>query len=247
MKAYGLIGYPLTSSFSPAWFNQKFQSLKLNASYELFPMVSVGELRSFIEAKPLLAGLNVTIPHKTAVLAQLDDIDPIAAEVGAVNTIVIERHNRLQLTGYNTDIIGFENSLLTLIGEARPKALVLGTGGAALAVHFVLKKLGITWLSVSTKPKAAQIGYPQLNENLLQTHPLIINTTPLGMEPTYAQLFPNLPYEHFHAGMYVYDLVYHPATTPLLKQAMAVGAAFCNGLKMLQLQADAAWELWNRA
>lgn len=244
MKRFGLIGFPLLGSFSPPYFRQKFESLGLPYVYRTHPMESVEALRTFIDLQADLVGLNVTIPHKQAVIAELDALDAIAEAVGAVNTIVIKRTPELHLTGYNTDVTGFERSLLGFIGEARPAALVLGTGGAAKAVVFVLQQLGIRYQRVGRQATAEVLAYAQLDAALLAVHPLVINTTPLGMPPAYADLKPVLPYEAIGAGHFLYDLVYHSEVTPFLAEGVDRGAKVKNGLEMLHLQADAAWELW---
>lgn len=244
MKRFGLIGFPLIGSFSPAYFRKKFDSLGLPYVYRTHPMETVGALRGFIDLQPDLSGLNVTIPHKQAVLPELDVLDATAEAVGAVNTIVIKRSPVLHLTGYNTDVIGFERSLLAFIGEARPAALVLGTGGAAKAVVFVLKQLGIRYQLVGRQAAAAVLSYSQVDAAMLAAHPLVINTTPLGMPPVFGDLKPELPYKAIGAGHFLYDLVYQVAVTPFLAEGVARGAKVKNGLEMLHLQADAAWELW---
>lgn len=244
MKRFGLIGFPLLGSFSPPYFRQKFESLGLPYVYRTHPMETVEALRGFIDLQPDLVGLNVTIPHKQAVLPELDALDATAEAVGAVNTIVIKRTPMLHLTGYNTDVIGFERSLLGFIGDARPPALVLGTGGAAKAVVFVLEQLGIRYLWVGRQASTEVLAYAQVDAALLAAHPLVINTTPLGMSPAYADLKPDLPYDAIGAGHFLYDLVYHSEVTPFLAEGVARGAKVKNGLEMLHLQADAAWELW---
>ncbi|MDP2188270.1 MAG: shikimate dehydrogenase [Sphingobacteriaceae bacterium] len=244
MKRFGLIGFPLIRSFSPSYFRQKFEALGLPHVYRTHPMETLEALRGFIDMQPDLVGLNVTIPHKQTVLQELDALDATAEAVGAVNTIVIKRQPHLHLTGYNTDVIGFERSLLGFIGNERPAALVLGTGGAAKAVVFVLQRLGISYVQVSRTAAGEVLAYEQLNAALVAAHPLIINTTPLGMAPLYADLKPDLPYEGVGAGHFLYDLVYHSEVTPFLAEGLARGAKVKNGLEMLHLQADAAWELW---
>jgi len=244
MKRFGLIGFPLIRSFSPSYFRQKFESMGLPYVYRTHPMESVDALRGFVDMQPDLVGLNVTIPHKQAIIQELDALDATAKAVGAVNTIVIKRQPQLHLTGYNTDVIGFERSLLGFIGNERPAALVLGTGGAAKAVVFVLQRLGIRYVQVSRTAAGQVLAYEKLNAALVAAHPLIINTTPLGMAPLYAGLKPDLPYEGLGAGHFLYDLVYHSEVTPFLAEGLARGAKVKNGLEMLHLQADAAWELW---
>ena len=239
---YGLIGYPLSHSFSKKYFTEKFAREGLHhCRYELFPLADVGELPGLLQQYPELAGLNVTIPHKQSVMALLDELDEEAAAVGAVNVIRI-RDGRLK--GYNSDIYGFEQSLLSFIGSERPATLVLGSGGASKAVVHVLKKLGIPFQIVSR----ASTGFPflhyeQVDAAVLAAHPLVVNTTPLGMAPA-TDGCPPLPYECFGPEHFAYDLVYNPEQTLFLQKAAHRGARICNGLEMLYLQAERAWEIF---
>lgn len=243
MSAYGLLGYPLAVSFSPAYFADKFQRLQLDHEYKLFPRESVYDLRLWVESMPELAGLNVTIPHKQAVLAQLDDLTAEARAVGAVNTIAVLR-NPLRLIGHNTDVVGFRDTLAAFLGDARPPALVLGTGGAARAVWYVLQQLGIAFIKAGRQATDEVVAYESLRQMPLERHRLWINTTPLGMEPTYAGQRPPVPYERITPKHYLYDLVYHPAETPFLREGHVRGASTQNGLPMLHAQAEAAWGFW---
>lgn len=245
MSTYGLLGYPLAVSFSPAYFTEKFKQLGLNHEYLLFPREGVDDLRVWIGAHPEVAGLNVTIPHKQTVLNALDDLTPEAKAVGAVNTIRIA-HNPLRLTGHNTDVIGFRESLLPFLGKARPAALVLGTGGAARAVWYVLEQLGISFIKAGRKSSIGVFAYGDLSTEILAPYSLWINTTPLGMLPTYAGEMPPLPYEAIGKEHFLYDLVYHPAETPFLEAGRLQGAKTQNGLAMLHAQADAAWNFWQK-
>lgn len=245
MSTYGLLGYPLAVSFSPAYFTNKFKQLGLDHEYLLFPREGVADLRLWIAAQPVLAGLNVTIPHKKAVLAALDELTPEARAAGAVNTIRIA-HHPLRLTGHNTDVIGFQESLLPFLGEARPAALVLGTGGAAHAVWYVLEQLGIPYIKAGRKAGDGVLAYGDLSQELLVPYSLWINTTPLGMLPTYAGEMPPLPYEAIGKGHFLCDLVYHPAETPFLEAGRLRGAKTQNGLAMLHAQAEAAWLFWQK-
>lgn len=243
---FGLIGFPLSHSFSKKYFTQKFEQESLRqCRYELFPIRHIDELPSLVAANPDLAGLNVTLPHKKTVFGFLDVIHEEALAVGAVNTI---RLSNGRLEGFNTDVFGFEKSLTALLGDAenRPgmQALVLGAGGAASAVAFVLKKRGIPFRLVSRSGADGSLTYSQLTWNIVAAYPLIVNTTPLGMYP-HTESFPDLPYEAIGPGHFVFDLVYNPEQTIFLKKAKANGARTCNGLQMLYLQADRAWEIWN--
>lgn len=241
---YGLIGYPLTHSFSPAYFSEKFRTEGIDASYELFPIADINDFLSILEANTGLKGLNVTIPYKECIMPLLDEIDDAAIKVGAVNCICI-KENRTK--GYNTDIIGFEMSLHNLLNNRRlpAHALVLGTGGASKAVCFVLDKMGITYTKVSRRRSADTIGYQDVNAEILRSATLIINTTPLGMFPD-TESWPNLHYDALNSAHMLYDLVYNPQETKFLSLGRARGASIKNGLEMLHGQADAAWELWNR-
>ncbi len=242
---YGLIGAQLSYSFSKKYFGEKFANEKRTDSfYELFPIPKIEEIDQLIGRYSNLRGLNVTIPYKEQVFDFLDEINQDAAEIGAVNTIKIVDGKRI---GYNTDHYGFRTSLLEMvpIGEKLPtRALVLGTGGAAKAISYVLKKENIEFLSVSRTPGKDRITYDDLTEETIKTHLLIINTTPLGTYPDITSL-PNLPYSAFTEQHYLYDLVYNPAETAFLAQGNRVGAKTNNGLKMLSLQAEKAWEIWN--
>ncbi len=246
MRLFGLIGYPLSHSFSQRFFTEKFTREHIaDARYELFPLPDVNELPQLLAAHPDLCGLNVTIPHKESVLPWLDVLDETARQVGAVNCIRIDGG---QLTGYNTDVYGFEQSLrntgfLTAAGETT-RAFILGTGGAAKAVAYVLRKLGIRFQFVSRQPAAGQITYAELGPLLLAGRALIVNTTPLGTFPQ-VDAMPPVPTDCLGPEHLVFDLVYNPPETLLLRQASARGSTVQNGLEMLHLQAERAWEIWN--
>jgi shikimate dehydrogenase len=246
---YGLIGYPLGHSFSRQYFTDKFERERIpNSEYRLFEMPDMSALPALIRHTPGLRGLNVTIPHKTAVLAYLDHIDDVAAAVGAVNTICIAPDGELQ--GYNTDVQGFTDALLHwLPGFAQEPlpALVLGSGGAAKAVGYALSRLGSAHQVVSRTPFEGQLGYTD-TVGWLGSHAkaLIVNTTPLGMYPN-VDSCPLLPWASIGKGHCVFDLVYNPSDTLLLREAIARGAAVQNGLGMLYAQAEHAWRLWQMA
>ncbi|GAB4496141.1 MAG: shikimate dehydrogenase [Saprospiraceae bacterium] len=247
MRHFGLIGWPLGHSFSKKYFTEKFAREGItDARYELFPLENISSLPLLLEQNPELRGLNVTIPHKETVMAFLHHLDETAQAVGAVNCIKIENQ---KLRGFNTDVIGFEMSLKTMDGGRwtvdGSQALILGTGGAAKAVAFVLKKLGISFQFVSRNPKGEnQISYKDLSSLLIPHPSLLINTTPLGMSPN-EDVCPDLPFEQLTPEHFVYDLIYNPAETLLLQRAKARGCTVKNGLEMLHLQAEAAWEIWN--
>lgn len=245
---YGLIGYPLSHSFSKKYFTQKFEQEGIeNSVYELFPLEQVEELPPLLARYPNLRGLNVTIPYKQAVFPYLDALDAEAEAVGAVNTIKVEQG---RCTGYNSDVYGFEVSLLELIQQNNQslqglRALVLGTGGAAKAVVYVLKKLGIPYWTVSRTRQQGDLVYEDVDERLLRDHHLLINTTPVGMSPNVTHC-PPLLYDKLTPQHLIYDLVYNPEQTLFMKKAAEQGAATLNGLRMLYLQAEKSWEIWNQ-
>lgn len=251
MDVYGIIGFPLGHSFSQRYFTEKFERAGIvQARYDRFPLADIAAFPALLAGQPELRGLNVTIPYKVAVLSYLDALDETARAVGAVNTIRIRAGH---LKGYNTDVIGFERSLqawLTGMGRlpAQPgamKALILGTGGASKAVAWVLEKMDIAYAFVSRWPAGGnQLGYPDL-PGLLAGYALIVNTTPLGTYPA-VENCPEVPFQQIDERHLVYDLVYNPAETLLLQRAKTRGAAIKNGLEMLQLQAEAAWDIWQQ-
>ncbi len=246
MHRFGLIGYPLTHSFSQRYFTDKFahEGLTGQCCYDVFPLEHIAEFPRLLTDNPDLVGLNVTIPHKTAVIPYLDALSPSAAEIGAVNTIRITGGKTM---GHNTDVIGFQDTLLRFLaanGGPSQGALVLGTGGAARAVAWVLENQKIPYTFISTKPNAAALCYEDVTPAILAETDLIINTTPLGMLPN-ADTFPHIPYLHLAPKHRLYDLVYNPAQTLFMAQGIAQGAAAMNGYEMLIGQAEAAWGIWN--
>ena len=250
MKKLGLIGYPLSHSFSKKYFSKKFKEKGIKGyEYELYPLASIKDLPQLLDDHPDLIGLNVTIPYKEQVIPYLDAIHEEAKAIGAVNTIKIEEGT---LTGYNSDVYGFEKSLLDLLtnrDNGQPKellvdqALVLGTGGAAKAVSFILKKLNIKPLSVSRTKGKGDLTYKEIDEKLMKASKLIINTTPLGMSPK-VDTFPQLPYEFMTSNHFLYDLVYNPEKTLFLKKGENQKAKTKNGKDMLILQAEKSWTIW---
>lgn len=244
MRTFGLIGYPLSHSFSKLFFTKKFEREQIrDTAYELFPIPEIAELEDLLR-NPELSGLNVTIPYKVAVLPFVDELDPAAADIGAVNCLKITPDaNGRRVKGYNTDAYGFEESLKPLLQAHHQHALILGDGGAASAVKYVLTKLGIGYKSVLRKAKPDALLYADVNEALLQTHTLIINTTPLGTFPNVDDC-PDIPYECLTAKHLAYDLVYNPAETLFLKMVKEKGGTIKNGLEMLELQAERSWEIW---
>lgn len=242
MLQFGLIGYPLSHSFSPTYFKAKFeQEYITNAIYSLYELKAIDELPALLKSNPALKGLNVTIPYKTSVISFLDDLDATAKNVGAVNTISIKNG---KLTGYNTDVIGFKISLLNFIKDARPFALVLGTGGSSKAVTYVLNELNISYQQVSRSNQNNLLCYNDLNAGIIETYKLIINCTPLGKSPNIDSK-PSLPYSTLSVKHFLFDLNYNPAQTAFLEAGKQQGACIKNGYEMLTLQADAAWEIWN--
>ena len=244
MTEYALIGYPLVHSFSRQYFTEKFERESINARYVNMEMESVAGLLETIKAQPQLKGLNVTIPHKQAVMPLLTSVSDEALAIGAVNCIKIGR-NPLSLTGYNTDIIGFERSIKPLLQPHHKKALVLGTGGASKAVVYGLRRLGVEPALVSRTPAEGQLSYSDLTEEIMNEHTVIVNCTPLGTFPK-VEGCPSIPYIYIGERHLLYDLVYNPAKTLFLQKGEAQGAAIKNGLEMLHLQAEAGWEIWNR-
>ena len=244
-KIYGLIGYPLTHSFSQNYFNQKFRNENIDAEYVNFEIPDIGDLMEVISENPNLHGLNVTIPYKEQVIPYLDEIDEDAAQIGAVNVIkFIRNKNSVIFKGYNSDIIGFCDSIAPLLTPNRNKALILGTGGAAKAVYHGLKKLGVEPIYVSRNKQEGMLTYGELTNDIMAEYKVIVNTTPLGMYPRMDEC-PNIPYQCLTTEHLCYDLLYNPDVTLFMKRAEENGAAVKNGLEMLLLQAFAGWNIWN--
>ena len=248
MKLFGLVGRGISHSYSPNFFKKKFADIGLDADYQLFELKQVDELPELIESQPDLWGLNVTIPYKRMVSPLLDFIDVSASYTGSVNTIKIERTpTGTLLKGFNTDIVGFEHSLLPLIRSRKSiKALVLGTGGSSRAVAYVLRKFGVFFYHVTRSPqKIHQMGYHWMDADVMNDFHLIINTTPLGMTP-YIDSFPDIPYHLLTRNHILFDLVYNPEETAFLKKGKGQGASTMGGLQMLSAQAEASWKIWKR-
>ena len=243
-RVYGLIGFPLTHSFSMNYFNNMFESENIDAEYVNFEIPEIGDLMEVISENPNLSGLNVTIPYKEQVISYLDELDPDTAEIGAVNVIkFIRKGSKLRLKGYNSDVIGFTDSLSPLLTPEMKHALVLGTGGASKAVMQALKKLGISATLVSRTPSEGRYTYSDLTPEIMAENLLIINTTPLGMYPHMDEC-PDIPYDQLTPAHLCYDLLYNPDVTLFMRKAAEHGAATKNGLEMLLLQAFAAWNIW---
>jgi shikimate dehydrogenase len=239
---YGLIGYPLAHSFSPAYFKKKFAEQNIDAVYEAFTVEDISGFPDLLNAYPNMQGLNVTIPHKETVIFYLDELDSTAAEIGAVNCITLKNGVK---KGYNTDVTGFEQSLIPLLQSQHTHALILGTGGSSKAVAYVLKQLGIAYRFVSRKEQPGCITYPELTAEIIAQHKLIVNTTSLGLYP-YIDGAPSIPYENLTTHHLLYDVIYNPEETKFLSLGKEQGAAIKNGFEMLQLQAEASWDIWSR-
>jgi len=245
MKQVGLIGYPLSHSFSKKYFDEKFQKLnRTDYSFSVFSMENIHQFPALLNEHKNLLGLSVTIPHKETVIPFLDEVDEVAKEIGAVNCIKIANG---KLKGYNTDALGFKQSLRPFLDVNHTKALVFGTGGAAKAIAYVLKKLNIDVWFVTRKKNTDlpnSFTYEELTEEIVAACKLLVNTTPLGMHPNINEC-PALPYQAITPQHLVYDLTYNPAETLFLQKAKQQGALISNGYNMLCFQADEAWRIWN--
>ena len=250
---YGLIGYPLSHSFSEKYFSEKFfKEGFVGYSYRNFPISNIAHIYQLLEQYPDLRGFNVTIPYKEQIISYMDEIDSIAEKTGAVNTVRITRNGKdTHLKGYNTDVYGFSRSLnewLTACDTAIPlQAMVLGTGGASKAVAYSLSCLGVVPNLVSRRKDVNVYKiYEQLDATDIAAHPLIVNTTPLGMFPNTGEC-PAIPYQYLSEKHFLYDLVYNPEETLFLQKGIEKGASVKNGERMLHLQADKAWVIWNNS
>ncbi len=257
MRGFGLIGFPLTHSFSEKYFAEKFLRENISdVSYNLFPIDSIDKFPELISANPNLAGLNVTIPYKEIVIPFLDELDETAKAVGAVNTIIITRPSPpfssvprpFFIKGFNTDVHGFRQSIKPFLTSAHERALILGTGGASKAVEYVLKQIGVDCIFVSREkknlPGKTILTYEELNSYVIDSCKLIVNCSPVGTFPNVHE-YPKLPYESITKEHLLYDLIYNPAETEFLKRGKAGGSEIMNGLDMLKMQAEKAWEIWN--
>ena len=239
MRHYGIIGYPLLHSFSAKYFNEKFAKEGIDAEYSLYPLdkdewMNGERMKGLLDS---LDGFNVTLPYKQAVIPFLDRLDETAEAIGAVNVV----HRRV---GYNTDCLGFMDSIRPLLRDYDRKALVLGTGGASKAACYGLRKLGIIPTLVSRTPKEGQLGYKDLTQTVMNDHTVIVNCTPLGMLPD-VDSCPDIPYEILSARHLLFDCVYNPEETLFLRKGKAQGATIRNGIEMLIGQAQAAWKIWD--
>ncbi len=242
MRKFGLIGYPLGHSFSATYFKNKFRSEGVvDATYDNYPLTSIEQLPDLLANEPQLEGMNVTLPYKETVIPFLDELSPEARKVGAVNCIV--RRDGI-LTGHNADLYGFRTSLLEFIGQERPHALILGTGGASKAVACALSELGMEYRFVSRREGSDRLTYDQVTPELLRAFLLIVNATPLGTTPN-TDSAPDIPYSALSPHHALFDLVYNPPKTRFLALGETYGARICNGYRMLVLQAERSWEIFN--
>jgi shikimate dehydrogenase len=260
VRLFGLIGFPLTHSFSEKYFTEKFQREGIkDAMYRKFPITDISLVPDLISCHPNLRGFNVTIPYKEQIIPLLDELDQTASEVGAVNTVVchssaplgMTRATEQKLIGYNTDVHGFRQSLKPFLASHHERALILGTGGASKAVEYVLKQIGVECVFVSrfvrlsvAEADKTVLKYSDLNEHVMAMCKLIVNCSPVGTFPN-VEAAPEIPYEFVTKDHFLYDLVYNPAETLFLKKGKEKGALVLNGMDMLKLQAEEAWNLWN--
>ena len=241
MQTFGLVGSSLTHSFSPKFFNEFFKKNYIDAKYELYELKEIGEISKVFEKQP--SGLNVTIPFKEVIMPFLDEIDDAAIKIGAVNTIAFNGNLKL---GFNTDIIGFRQSIKPFLTNQHERALLIGTGGSAKAVSWTLKNIGLDVFFISRSPvgKTKTFGFDEINAEMIRACKLIINCTPIGMFPNTTQTI-NLPYTDLTSDHLVIDLIYNPAETNFLREAKKHGAVTLNGETMLHQQALASWKIWN--
>ena len=245
MKQFGLIGFPLGHSFSKKYFTEKFQREGIDAWYDLYELKNISDFEALKE-NSALCGVNVTIPYKEQVIEYLDELDETATQIRAVNVVKFIRTNgELKLKGFNSDAIGFENSLAPFIKSYHQKALILGTGGASKAIDYVLKKIGIETTFVSRTPRSGMLTYDELTESVLNDCLLIVNASPVGTFP-HSDKCPAIPYQFITDKHLLFDVVYNPAETLFLKKGWERGAKGLNGESMLVGQAEAAWEIWNK-
>lgn len=246
-KVFGLVGKNIEYSFSRGYFSEKFEKLELpDNSYVNFDLDTIDEFPAVFDThKDTLVGMNVTIPYKEDVGAYLDEIDAEAVEIGAINTIKIYPDGKRK--GFNTDVYGFDQSIAPHIKSTHKTALILGTGGASKAVAYAFKKRGISYKFVSRIPKnTSQISYESLNEKVISETGIIVNCSPIGTHPN-IDSHPNIPFEYLNESHLLFDLIYNPTETAFLRKGKENGASIANGMKMLELQAEKSWEIWNNA
>ena len=247
-KEYGIIGNPLAQSASPAFFNKKFADEKIDAEYLPFELENIEQLPQMLKEHPNLCGFNVTIPYKVQIMKYLENMSDEATGINAVNVVKVKRdsNGKPQLYGYNSDVIGFSRSIAPLLSSTDKKALVLGTGGASKAIKYALKKLGIETLSVSRKANEEAISYQDITPEIIATHTIIVNCTPLGMVGHGVDQCPDIPYNQLTSNHILYDIVYNPENTLFLQKGRAACARTKSGYEMWYLQALASWEIWNK-
>ena len=245
MEKYGLIGYPLSHSFSIGYFNEKFQNEGIDAEYLNFEIPQIELLPEILASNPDLMGFNVTIPYKEKVISYLDHVSPEARAIGAVNVVsVIHKNKGYYLKGYNSDVIGFTKSIEPMLEPFHKKALILGTGGASKAIYYGLKSLGLECVFVSRYERPGTVQYDKITGDDVREYNVIVNCTPCGMFP-HTNECPNLPYEAMDSHNLLYDLIYNPDETMFMHKGAKQGATVVNGLEMLLLQAFASWEFWH--
>ena len=245
MEKYGLIGYPLSHSFSIGYFNEKFQNEGIDAEYVNFEIPQIELLPEILASNPDLMGFNVTIPYKEKVISYLDHVSPEARAIGAVNVVsVIHKNKGYYLKGYNSDVIGFTKSIEPMLEPFHKKALILGTGGASKAIYYGLKSLGLECVFVSRYERPGTVQYDKITGDDVREYNVIVNCTPCGMFP-HTNECPNLPYEAMDSHNLLYDLIYNPDETRFMHKGAKQGATVVNGLEMLLLQAFASWEFWH--
>ena len=246
MRKFGLIGYPLSHSFSKKYFTEKFIKEKItDCVYENFPLENLDHFRDIVNSDNELCGLNVTIPYKTSIIRFLDKVETEASDIGAVNVIKILRQSgSLGLYGYNSDVTGIRDTLLPFISENVRNALVLGTGGSSKAICYVLENFGLKFNRVSRERKPGMLTYSDLDSSIIGSTQLIINTTPLGMFPN-IQSKPDIDYKKLNKNHILFDLVYNPELTAFLRMGAEQGCTTVSGIKMLHSQAEKSWEIWN--
>jgi len=244
MSEFGLIGRNISYSFSKTHFMAKFENENLPYSYENFDIEDVSEIRNILQEHKDLIGFNVTIPYKEKIAPYLDSIDKKAKRIGAINTVKITKKGKLK--GYNTDYYGFIKSISPFLKSHHNKALILGTGGASKAIAYALKRLKIKHHYVSrTQKSIAKYTYTELTDTIISEYPILINCTPIGTHPN-VNSCPDIPYDGITKNHLLYDLIYNPEQTKFLLCGELKGAKTCNGLKMLELQAEKSWEIWSK-
>lgn len=246
MNTYGLIGYPLGHSFSRGYFTDFFLRKGINAEYKNFELPTISDITNVLKEETTLQGFNVTIPYKQQVIPYLNELDAAAEAIGAVNVVKVTRCGEdIYLKGYNTDVIGFSDSIRSLLRPHHTHALILGTGGASKAVNYALRELGLSTRFVTRTKREGMLIYDELTPTVMEKYTVIVNTTPLGMHPKTDEC-PQLDYSLMNSNFLLFDLVYNPEKTPFLQRGEQAGATIQNGMDMLIGQAKAAWDIWNK-